>query len=172
MKFKPLHLPRLLILMLYLTLLHSPVHAQNDARIVIENGSLVSLQLAILLQDGTEYSNNAGKEPLVYRHNNNEMPPALEQHLLGLAVNESRQILLQPEDLYGPVRPEAFVEMELERIPQGSREVGAVIMIEGPGGIPRLIRVHDMRDDKVVIDFNHPLAGKTVTFDIKVLAID
>jgi FKBP-type peptidyl-prolyl cis-trans isomerase 2 len=161
---------RLSMLLLLSVLFTGVVPAQEDD--VVANGKQVSIELILTTEDGTEFSSNVGKEPIVYRHNNNEMPPALEKELLGMKVEEHKKVTLPPEDTFGPVQPEAFVEIDLERLPEEARTAGTNLMIDGPDGNPRSVRVHEIKGDKAVIDFNHPLAGKTLTFDVKIVNIE
>ena len=78
---------------------------------------------------------------------------------------------VKPEDGYGPVNPKAFQEVAKEKIPPEALKVGTVLMAQGPQGQGIPVRVHEIKDTTVIMDFNHPMAGKTLSFDVKIKEI-
>jgi FKBP-type peptidyl-prolyl cis-trans isomerase SlyD len=78
---------------------------------------------------------------------------------------------VQPEEGYGTVRQEAFLEIEKEKIPEDARQVGAQIQGRAGNGQVVRARVTEIKDQTVTLDFNHPLAGKTLYFEVKILSI-
>ena len=135
-------------------------------------GSLVSIEYSVFVEDGTCVDSNVGGEPLEYEHGNDQILPALEEVLDGLAVGESTRVTFAPENAFGPVDDEAFAEVPLETVPEDAREEGSILwMDEGEDAPPRQLRVHEVGPDSVVIDLNHPLAGRSVSFEVKVLAV-
>ena len=136
---------------------------------MIEMGKKVGVEYTLTLDDGSVVQTNKDAEPLVYVHGQNQLLPALERQLEGLDVNDTKEVSLSAEDAYGEVRNEAFREVPTGQIPEAARRVGAELSAEGYEGS---IRVHEVKDDTVVLDFNHPLAGKALTFDIRVVSIE
>jgi FKBP-type peptidyl-prolyl cis-trans isomerase SlyD len=112
-----------------------------------------------------------GKDPLIYVHGSQQIIPGLENALEGMAVGEQKQVKLEAEEGYGPVQEQAVVEVPMEQLPEDARTVGTMVQGQGPSGQPVRGRVADMKEETAVIDFNHPLAGKTLFFDVKVLDI-
>lgn len=139
---------------------------------MIQEGKKVSLEYTVFLEDGTQIDTNMGEDPLVFVHGAHQVFPVLENELLGLKVGDTKKVLLQPEDAYGQIMEDAFRELELESIPEQFRFIGAIIGIQDPSGGVFPIRVHDIKEEKVILDFNHPLAGKTLQFEVKVLGVD
>ena len=138
----------------------------------IAEGSKVALQFTIYLEDGSVFGGNSDNDPLRYEQGQGQLPSGLENALLGLKADDRKRVTLAPEEAYGPVNPEAFVDVEVERIPEDARTVGAGLMVNDPNGNRRFVRVHEIKDDVIVIDLNHPLAGKEVTFDVHVLTVE
>ncbi|HEX7081425.1 MAG TPA: peptidylprolyl isomerase [Gammaproteobacteria bacterium] len=136
---------------------------------MIEAGKTVAFRYTLRLEDGSVVQSNEDGEPLRYVHGENQLLPALERELEGLDVDQRKQITLAADEAYGEVRPEAFREVPAEQIPENARRVGAQLSAEGYDGP---IRVHEVNDDKVVLDFNHPLAGRSLKFDIHVVSIE
>jgi FKBP-type peptidyl-prolyl cis-trans isomerase SlyD len=79
---------------------------------------------------------------------------------------------VSPEEGYGPVNPKGFQEFPKDKIPAEGLKVGAVLMAKGPQGQEVPVRVHEIKEKTVVLDLNHPMAGKTLVFDVKVLGIE
>lgn len=139
---------------------------------MIENGKQVSIEYSVFLEDGTQVDTNVGQEPLTYQHGSQQLLPALEDALSGLKDGESKEVTLPPELAYGPVIDEAFKEVDSNSIPENLRFEGAILGVQDETGQEYRIRIHELKDDKVVIDFNHPLAGRTLKFQIKVLGVE
>lgn len=146
--------------------------AEEGADAVVADGSHVSIEYTLSLEDGSVAGTNVGKEPLAFEQGKHEILPALEKALAGLHVGDSKQVTLTPEDGYGPVDPTLFQEVDAERIPEGARVAGAELAAQTEDGRQRLVRVHEVKGDKIVVDMNHPLAGKTLHFDVKIVAIN
>lgn len=136
---------------------------------MIKHGQKVSLEYTVFLDDGTQIDSNVGEDPLIFVLGEHQVFPALEDALMGLKVGDTKQILLGPEDAYGPVVPDAYREVDLETVPVPYRYEGAVLGVQDPQGGVFPIRVHQIRDNKIVLDFNHPLAGRALKFHVKVV---
>ncbi len=137
----------------------------------IETGSLVSLEFTLKLEDDTVVASNVGGDPLVYTQGAGELVPGLERALQGMKVGESKEITLSPDEGFGPVRPEAIQRVPRERVPEDARHVGAELQGQAPDGTVLRARVVEVQGDTLVVDFNHPLAGQTLVFDVKVLDV-
>jgi FKBP-type peptidyl-prolyl cis-trans isomerase SlyD len=136
---------------------------------MIEAGRTVGFEYTLSLDDGSVVQSNRDGEPLTYVHGENQILPALEQELEGLTVDDQKAVKLAAEDAYGDVKDDAFQEVPSEQIPENARKVGAQLSAQGYNGA---IRVHEVKDETVVLDFNHPLAGQNLTFDIRVVSVE
>ncbi len=150
----------------------SAVRADQGEVIVVEDGRSVSIEYTLMLEDGSTADSNVGAEPLVYRQGSSQILPALERALLGLKVDDTKQVTLPPEKGYGVVDPDAFQKVEAQVIPEDGHKVGAQLVSEDEQGNRRLVRVHEIHDDWIILDLNHPLAGQTLRFEVKVVAIE
>jgi FKBP-type peptidyl-prolyl cis-trans isomerase SlyD len=138
----------------------------------IGEGSKVSIEYTLKLDDGTTADSNVGGAPLVYEQGKGQILPSLEKELTGLGVNDSKKVKLSPRQGYGEVNPEAIQKVPAEMIPEEARQPGAQLLAEDGAGQKRPVRVKSVEEDQVVVDLNHPLAGKTLHFDVKILAIE
>lgn len=138
----------------------------------VTKGKRVSIEYTMHLPNKSPFDSNVGKKPLTYTQGSDEVPAALQAKLRGLAVGGTKEVTLKPEQAFGPVDPEAFRTVDRSLIPKKAQKVGASLKASDPKtGEDRILRIHDVRDDKIVLDFNHPLAGKTLVVDVKIVAI-
>lgn len=138
---------------------------------MITKGSLVSFEYTVSDDNGDIIESNKGQSPITYTHGQHEIIPGLEKGLSGMEVNEEKSIRVQPEEAYGPVDPKGFKEVPKTEIPAEGLAVGATLTARDTKGESHVIRVCEVKDATVVLDFNHPLAGKTLDFSVKVLGI-
>jgi FKBP-type peptidyl-prolyl cis-trans isomerase SlyD len=138
---------------------------------MIEKGKQVAIEYRLFLEDKTQVDTNIGKEPLTFHVGSNQILPALEEALKGLDVGDTKQVILSPEKAFGEINPEAFKEVDAHLIPEDLRFEGALLVVSDEQFGEMLIRVDSLTGDKIILDFNHPLAGKTITFDVRVLDI-
>lgn len=151
---------------------NAPEKALADKAKTIEKGRKVSLEYTLTLEGGKVADTNAGKAPLIYEQGGGKMLPAFEMQVAGLAPGAAKEFDLSPEQGYGPVRKELYQTVDAAEIPEEARKVGTMLMAQGEGGQQRPVRVHEVKGDKIVLDLNHPLAGKKLHFAIKVLSVE
>ena len=141
---------------------------------VITQNSEVLLHFAIRLDDGSVAdSTRAMGKPATFRMGDGSLTANFEQCLLGLAAGEKSSFVLEPEDAFGLPNPDNIHHVELSKFgADAPAQVGNIIAFAGPDGqdIPGIITA--VVGDSVTVDFNHPLAGQRVTFDVEVVAIE
>lgn len=138
---------------------------------MITDGSKVSLEYTLYLEDGTVADTNVGKAPLEFEQGANMIIKGLESSLAGLKAGDTKKVTISPEEAYGAVDTNALKEVPKDKIPPDALKVGTVLQASGEDGRGIPVVVREVRADTVVLDFNHPLAGRTLTFDVKVLAV-
>jgi FKBP-type peptidyl-prolyl cis-trans isomerase SlyD len=138
---------------------------------VVKDGSVVSLQYSLAEEDGKLIETNKGKDPLKYTQGSKQIIPGLEKELAGMKVGAEKRVKVKPEDAYGVISAKAFQEVPKEQIPANGLKVGATLSAKGPQGQEIPVRVHEIKEKTVVLDLNHPMAGKTLLFDVKILDI-
>ncbi len=153
-------------------LVGSPLAEESEDEKVVKSGKQVSIQYTLKLDDGTTADTNVGGEPLSYQAGAEEILPALDQALVGMKVEESKTVTLPPEQGYGPVDPAKFETVELSAIPEIARKPGAQLVAQDPNGNQLPVRVHEVSESIIVLDLNHPLAGKNLNFEVKILGVE
>jgi len=144
----------------------------KSAAAKVESGKTISIEYTVKLDDGTEAHSNVGAQPLVYQQGANQIFPVLEQALAGLSVNDTQQVTIAPKDGYGDIDPANVKQVAIEEIPEEARKVDAVLVGVDADGNPMPVRVQKVEEKTVTLDLNHPLAGRTLNFDVKILKIE
>jgi FKBP-type peptidyl-prolyl cis-trans isomerase SlyD len=138
---------------------------------IVQSGSEVSFDYTLTDESGQVVDTSKGKVPMHYVHGTGQIIPGLERELTGMTVGGEKKVTVKPEDAYGPVDPKAFREIPKESVPPEALKVGTMLLAQGPAGEGVPVRVHEVKEKTVVMDFNHPLAGKTLSFDVKITDI-
>ena len=138
---------------------------------VVKDGMMVSLDYTLKSPEGKTLETSKGREPLKYIHGQKMMIPGLEKELAGMKVGGEKHVTVKPEEGYGKINPNAVKEFPREKIPENALKVGAVLAARSPEGMVVPMTVKEIKEKTVVMDMNHPMAGKTLVFDVKVVDI-
>ena len=139
---------------------------------VIEDSKVVSIQYTLKNESGEVLSRSPEDKPLTYMQGTNSIIPGLEKELAGREEQEEFSVELQPEEGYGPVHPQLISVLDRKAF-QGVEDIqpGMQFQARDDKGNTQIITVKAVEGDKVTVDGNHPLAGKTLYFDIKVESV-
>jgi FKBP-type peptidyl-prolyl cis-trans isomerase 2 len=138
----------------------------------VQNGDTVTVNYTGRLNDGTVFDSslNEGREPLVAKLGEGMLIKGFEQGLIDMSVNEKKTVEIGFDDAYGPYNDFMIQEVPKEQMP-GVVEVGTQLQAQTQVGEVQFV-VKEVKDDTVVLDANHPLAGKDLIFDLEVLEIN
>jgi len=131
---------------------------------------VISIEYILTDEAGAELDSNKGGEPLSYLHGHGQIVPGLEAALAGKSVGHSAQITVKPADGYGVHDPDRVVTVGRDRF-EFEVEAGQVLEASLPDGGHVPFIVVEVNKEHVVLDGNHPLAGKTLHFDVKVVGV-
>jgi FKBP-type peptidyl-prolyl cis-trans isomerase SlyD len=135
----------------------------------IANGNVVGIDYSLHLGDGRVVDASSPGEPLTYLHGEGQIVPGLESALEGLDVGDQKKVVVTPGDGYGDHDPRGIQEVPKDAFPAGfDPQVGMELTAEGPNGEPVPFTIREVRPQTILIDLNHPLAGKTLHFDVTV----
>jgi FKBP-type peptidyl-prolyl cis-trans isomerase 2 len=135
---------------------------------VTENSN-VKVHYTGRLEDNTVFDSSEGRDPLSVELGKGLLISGFEKGLQGLKVGEKKTITIPSAEAYGPIREEMTQEVEKQYVPEGA-EVGQQLTAQGPQG-PMTVTVVDIKENTVVLDANHPLAGKDLIFDLEVIEV-
>jgi len=137
----------------------------------ITDGLVVSLNY-VLTVDGETLAQTDADDPMEYLHGAEEILPGLERALDGKQVGDKFSVTLQPEDAYGDYDEDDVEEIDRADIPNVDElEVGMVVEVEDEDGYAYMAQVREIGAKVVTLDFNPPLAGKTLTYDVEVVGL-
>lgn len=138
---------------------------------VIEAGKVVSLAYTLRDEDGDVLDSSAEDGPLHYLHGAENIVPGLEKELDGRKVGDKLRVVVAAEDGYGEFDEEGVQEVSRAMFEDVELEVGLQFVTEDEDGDPMPFWVAEIDGDSVTIDFNHPLAGQTLDFEVEILAV-
>jgi FKBP-type peptidyl-prolyl cis-trans isomerase 2 len=144
---------------------------KKEKKTVVEAGSTVGIEYTLTLEDGTKVDSNVGGEALRFEQGSGQIIPGLDKELIGMEIAEAKQVKVAPDQGYGQVDPAAFTEVPVSELPEDARVPGMMLVAQDDQGNARRLRVHKIEGDKATLDFNHPLAGETLVFDVKILQV-
>ena len=137
----------------------------------IQNGSTVTIHYKLTV-DGQTVDTSEGKDPLQYKHGEGQIIPGLEKELEGLDTGEKKQVTIPPETGYGHKDPAAMQKVPSSSFADADKmKVGSMVQGQAGDQVFQAVVV-EITDDEVTLDMNHPLAGKTLSFDIEVIMVD
>lgn len=137
----------------------------------VETGKEVSIEYTLKIDDETVVASNVGSEPYTYVEGARQVIPGLEEALQGMKAGEEKSFTVNPMDAFGERSDEAFQEVEKGMVPEESRRVDAQLQGQDERGKVFSARVAEVKEDSILLDLNHPLAGKTLHFEVKVLEV-
>jgi len=137
----------------------------------VQDGQIVSMDYTLHV-DGEMLDTSSGHEPLEFLQGAGNIIPGLEEELYGMAIGENKKVIVQPDDGYGVLDPDAFVDVPREQFPASiPLEIGVEIQVTDQSGNPMNARIDSVDEDSVKLDFNHPLAGKELHFDVTIVGL-
>lgn len=138
---------------------------------VIHNGSKVAFDY-VLTVDGKVVDSSQAKGPLEYTQGDAKLIPGLARQLEGMKVAEEKVVVVKPEEAYGDLDPAGIREIPLSSMPQDVKpEVGVFLQMQDASGQMFPAKITEVKKDSIVIDLNHPMAGKTLTFKVRIASI-
>ncbi|MBX3254004.1 MAG: peptidylprolyl isomerase [Chitinophagaceae bacterium] len=133
---------------------------------IVEKNKIVSIQYNAKDDNGNIVDSNMDFEPLEYLHGHNNILQSLEDALTGLWVEEEKNVILDAEQAYGEFNPEWVIEVSRDQFPEGANNLQLGTMVQSSDGMELVVT--DIDGEKVILDGNHPLAGKTLHFSVTI----
>lgn len=133
--------------------------------LAVANGDRIVVDYTGMFENGTIFDSSAGREPLEFDAGEGQMIRGFDDAVIGMRLNEEKTVTIKPEDAYGVYDAKKITEFPVSRVPNNTK-VGDTLY---SGPLP--VRVVAINSTNVTIDMNHPLAGKTLVFRIKIVKI-
>lgn len=138
-----------------------------------KKGDKVKVHYHGKLTTGETFDSSEGRDPLPFEIGSGMVIKGFDDGVTGMAVGDKKTITIPAEEAYGPVNPDMIIEMPKDRLPQDMEvEVGMPLVMSDPQGQQFQVTVKEITDDNIVLDANHPLAGKDLVFDLELVEIE
>ena len=139
-------------------------------KLEVELGTKVTLHFALVLEDGDVIDSNFETAPATFTVGDGNLLPGFESTLIGLENGDEREFTISPEEAFGQHNPQNVQRVDRSNFDQQELEVGAMFSFQnGDGELPGVII--EFEDEEILVDFNHPLAGKNIIFQVKIMDI-
>ena len=137
-----------------------------------EEGSTVSIHYTGTLTDGTEFDTSKGRDPLSFTVGSGQVIPGFNDNVIGMSVGETKTFTITSDQAYGPVNEEAVQTFPRTQFPEDYEiQVGNTVTGTGGNGAPFMAKILSEGAEGVTLDFNHPLAGQDLVFEVEVVSI-
>ena len=137
----------------------------------MKSGDKVKVHYTGTLDDGSVFDSSENKQPLEFTIGENQVIPGFENGVKDMKLNQEKTIKIKPEDAYGEKNEQLIREIPRDKFPP-EVQVGGSLILKSPEGQQIPAVVTEVKDDSVTIDLNHPLAGKELTFKVKVVEVN
>lgn len=135
-------------------------------------GNKVKVHYTGKLDNGDIFDSSVGREPLEFQIGGGQVIKGFDDGVTGMEIGEKKTIRIEAENAYGPVREDLVLTAERSQIPpEINIELGIQLQIPQPEGMPIVVTVTEITDEHVILDANHKLAGKALTFELELVEI-
>ncbi len=139
----------------------------------IKKGDKVKVAYTGKLEDGNVFDSSEDRAPLSFEVGANQVIPGFDKNVEGMKKDEEKTFTLSVEEAYGPVKEELVQEFPKDKLPDKPEpKEGMMLIMQAPTGQQIPAKIVEVKDNIVKIDINHPLAGKALTFEIKVVGVN
>lgn len=140
---------------------------------VVEEGNKIKVHYTGTLDDGTKFDSSEGKEPLEFVVGEKKVIPGFEKAVVGMEEGQEKEFKIEAEEAYGPKNPQLIQEVPKKALPEGMEvKEGTMLMLKAPTGQNVPATVTEDKGESIMIDLNHPLAGKNLNFKIKLETVE
>jgi peptidylprolyl isomerase len=139
---------------------------------VVATGHMVSVEYTGTLSDGEEFDSSKNNGPISFIVGSQQVIKGFDDAVVGMKINQSKKIHIKKEDAYGDVNPQLLHKIPMDKIPEDIRKQvkeGGFLVMQSPIGQQIPAKVKSIANNEITLDLNHPLAGKDLTFDIKLV---
>lgn len=143
----------------------------SSAQHRIDEGMEVTLHFTLKLEDGTVVDSTRDKAPATFQLGDGNLPPGFEHPMKGMHAGESDTFEITPEHAFGQHNPQNIQRLKRDDFGEETLEIGTVMSFADPAGgeLPGVISA--IEGNQVDVDFNHPLAGRTLTFEVEIIEV-
>ena len=137
-----------------------------------KTGDTVKVHYTGTLDDGSQFDSSVGRQPLEFRLGTGQVIKGFDDGVTGMNIGDKKSVRIPPEEAYGEHRSEMMVSITKDQVPADINvEIGTKLMMQGQNGQPVPVTVVDIKEEGIILDANHELAGQTLTFELELVEI-
>ncbi|NVK35706.1 MAG: peptidylprolyl isomerase [Rhodobacteraceae bacterium] len=138
----------------------------------VKAGDTVSLHYKGTLSDGSVFDSSEGRDPLSFTVGSGQVISGLDKAIPGMKVGDEKTVTVPAAEAYGEADPQARQPVPRDQFPEDlDLSIGAQLQVQTPNGQVLQVAIAEIREEEIVLDANHPLAGKDLTFDVELVGI-
>jgi FKBP-type peptidyl-prolyl cis-trans isomerase 2 len=137
-----------------------------------KQGDTVYVHYKGSLEDGTLFDSSEGNDPISFTIGAGEVITGFEEAIVGMSEGESKTERIVPGRGYGDRRDELVFSVGRDQMPEGEMAIGDMLSVGFPDGRTASVQIAELDDESVTLDANHPLAGKTLVFELELVSIE
>ncbi len=139
----------------------------------VKKDDVIKVHYTGTLTDGQVFDSSRDREPLEFKVGAGQMIPGFEKGVMNMELNEKKTVEIPANEAYGEVKEELFQEISKSQLPDSiDPKVDMALAAQMPDGRSQQLRIAEVKEDTIVVDANHPLAGKDLKFEIEVVQIN
>lgn len=136
----------------------------------LKENQVVTINFTLKDEKGNIIETTTKEQPFAFISGNQQILPELENNVSGMLIGAKKTIVLEPENAYGLYKDTSIQTVNRTEFPEGTKlEVGMGFIADTPDGRQMPFVIKNVEDENITIDFNHPLAGRTLTFEVELL---
>lgn len=137
-----------------------------------KDGDTVKVHYTGTLENGEVFDTSQEREPLEFQLGQGQLIPGFEKAVIGMSAGDSTTVDIPSDEAYGEVREDLVINVPKDQLPDDVEpKVGMQLQVNQQNGQPIPVRITEIKEDELVLDANHPLAGKNLTFEIELLEV-
>jgi FKBP-type peptidyl-prolyl cis-trans isomerase 2 len=137
-----------------------------------KDGDTVKVHYTGTLENGEVFDTSQEREPLEFQLGQGQLIPGFEKAVIGMSAGDSTKIDIPSDEAYGEVREDLVINVPKDQLPDDVEpKVGMQLQVNQQNGQPIPVRITEIKDEELILDANHPLAGKDLTFEIELLEV-
>lgn len=137
-----------------------------------KDGDTVKVHYTGTLENGEVFDTSQEREPLEFQLGQGQLIPGFEKAVIGMSEGDSTTVDIPSDEAYGEVREDLVISVPKDQLPDDVEpQIGMQLQVNQQNGQPIPVRVTEIKEEELVLDANHPLAGKNLTFEIELLEV-
>ena len=139
----------------------------------VKSGDKVQVHYTGTLNDGTTFDSSEGRDPLEFTVGSGEIIPGLDNAMPGMSEGDHKEVAVPADEAYGQHDPNARQSVPRDQVPENiPLDIGTRLQLQGPDEQTIPVTVAEVTDSEVILDANHPLAGRDLTFNIRLVGVE